>query len=85
VADGKEKLDLLKVQFPKYDPKSRTYGSAQIWNRFVANGLIATAFSRPTASWSPPAREARPTPARSTCSTRKQGSWCGTWPGISTA
>lgn len=45
VADGKEKLDLLRVQFPKYEPKSRTYGSAQVWNRFVANGLIATGYS----------------------------------------
>jgi WD40 repeat protein len=45
VADGTLKLDLLKVQFPKYDPASRTYGSAQLWNRFVAAGLIASAFS----------------------------------------
>jgi WD40 repeat protein len=45
VADGKEKLDFIKVQFPKYDPTSHTYGSAQIWNRFTANGLIASAYS----------------------------------------
>jgi WD40 repeat protein len=43
--DGKEKLDLLKVQFPKMDARSRTYGSAQVWRKFVANGLITTAVS----------------------------------------
>jgi WD40 repeat protein len=45
VADQTVKLDLLKVQFPKYDPAVHTYGGAQVWNRFVAGGLIATAFS----------------------------------------
>ncbi len=45
VADGKEKLDLLKVQFPKMNPADRTYGAAQVWRKFVANGLIATAIS----------------------------------------
>lgn len=42
---GKEKLDILKVQFPKYKPEDHTYGAAQIWRKFVANGLIATAYS----------------------------------------
>jgi WD40 repeat protein len=42
---GKEKLDLLKVQFPKLNPSDRSYGGAQVWRKFVANGLIATAFS----------------------------------------
>ena len=43
---GKEKLDILKVQFPKYKPNDRSYGAAQVWRKFVANGLIATAWSR---------------------------------------
>jgi WD40 repeat protein len=43
--DGKEKLDLLKVQFPKMNPDDHTYGAAQVWRKFVANGLIATAIS----------------------------------------
>jgi WD40 repeat protein len=42
---GKEKLDLLKVQFPKLNPSDRSYGGSQVWRKFVANGLIATAFS----------------------------------------
>lgn len=44
-ATGAEKLDLLKTQFPKLDPTKRTYGSGQVWRKFVANGLITTAFS----------------------------------------
>jgi WD40 repeat protein len=44
-ADGKEKLDLLKVQFPKLNPADRGYGPAQTWRKFVANGLITVAFS----------------------------------------
>jgi WD40 repeat protein len=42
---GKEKLDVLKVQFPKLNPMDRTYGGAQGWRKFVANGLITTAMS----------------------------------------
>ena len=45
VADAKEKLDLLKVQFPKLNAADRSYGGSQMWRKFVANGLIATAFS----------------------------------------
>ena len=41
VAEGVEQLDLLKVQFPKLDPKETTYGSAQVWRKFVAQGLVA--------------------------------------------
>ncbi len=41
VADGVEQLDLLKVQFPKLNPKETTYGSAQVWRKFVAQGLAA--------------------------------------------
>ena len=44
-ATGKETLDLLKLQFPKYNPSDRTYGGAQMWRKFVANGLITTAYS----------------------------------------
>jgi WD40 repeat protein len=44
-ATGKETLDLLKVQFPKFDAKERGYGPSQVWRKFVANGLIATAWS----------------------------------------
>lgn len=40
-----EKLDLLKVQFPKYDPTANTYDGAQLWRKFIAAGLIAAAFS----------------------------------------
>ncbi len=45
VASGKETLDLMKVQFPKFNPSDRTYGGSQMWRKFVANGLITTAFS----------------------------------------
>jgi WD40 repeat protein len=45
VASGKEKLDLLKVQFPKLNADDRTYGGSQLWRNFLANGLIATAYS----------------------------------------
>ena len=44
-ATGKETLDFLKVQFPKFNPNDRTYGTSQMWRKFVANGLIATAYS----------------------------------------
>ena len=42
---GKEKLDILKVHFPKINPADRGYGPAQVWRKFVANGLITTAWS----------------------------------------
>jgi len=42
---GKETLDLMKVQFPKFNTNDRTYGGSQVWRKFVAAGLIATAFS----------------------------------------
>ena len=44
-ADGREKLDLLKLEFPKLDPQATSYGAAQIWRTFVAGGLIAADFS----------------------------------------
>ncbi|MFN0020278.1 MAG: WD40 repeat domain-containing protein [Pirellulaceae bacterium] len=43
--DGTEKLDLLKVQFPKLNPQGRTYGDGQLWSKFVGVGLVAAAFS----------------------------------------
>ena len=45
VTDGTEKLDLLKVHFPKLDAKSSTYGSARVWRKFIKGGLIAADFS----------------------------------------
>lgn len=45
VADGAEKLDLLKLQFPKLDPTASSYGAAQVWRGFVHGGLIAADFS----------------------------------------
>lgn len=45
VETGKETLDLLKVLFPKFNAIDHSYGGAQVWRKFVANGLIATAFS----------------------------------------
>lgn len=45
VSDATEKLDILKTQFTKLNPNDRTYGAAQMWRKFIANGLIATAIS----------------------------------------
>ena len=42
---GKEKLDIMKVQFPKFDASVRGYGPSQMWRKFVANGLITSAWS----------------------------------------
>jgi len=44
-ATGKETLDVLKVQFPKYNASDRSYGGSQVWRKFVANGLICVAYS----------------------------------------
>jgi WD40 repeat protein len=43
--DASEMLDLLKIQFPKIDPKDTSYGGAQGWRGFVKDGLIAADFS----------------------------------------
>lgn len=43
--DGAEKLDLMKVQFPKLHPTDRSYGGSQTWRKFVANGLITAAYA----------------------------------------
>lgn len=45
VATAKEKLDILKVQFPKLDYNIRTYGAMQMWKKFVSDGLVCTAIS----------------------------------------
>jgi len=42
---GKETLDVMKVQFPKFNPADRKYETSQMWRKFIAAGLIATAFS----------------------------------------
>lgn len=34
-------LELLKIQFPKYDPTGTGYDTAQTWRKFTADGLIA--------------------------------------------
>jgi len=45
VKTATESLDLLKVQFPKYRPEDTSYGGAQVWRKFVANGLVTADFS----------------------------------------
>jgi WD40 repeat protein len=42
---GTEKLDVLKVMFPKVKVRDNSYGYAQVWGKFVARGLVAAAFS----------------------------------------
>jgi WD40 repeat protein len=42
---GEEKLDVLKTLFPKYKPEETSYGAAQVWRKFVAQGLLAADFS----------------------------------------
>ena len=44
-ADGTEKLDLLKIQVPKLKSDDTSYGAAQAWRKFVADGLVASDFS----------------------------------------
>lgn len=41
VDEQKPTLDLLKIQFPKYDATASTYESAQTWRKFTGDGLIA--------------------------------------------
>lgn len=45
VAEKKETLDLLRVQFPKYNPDDASYGGSQVWRKFVGAGLVSVAFS----------------------------------------
>lgn len=44
-SSGNEKLDILKTQFPKLNPKETSYGGAQLWRKFIAGGLVAADFS----------------------------------------
>jgi len=44
-ASGNEKLDILKAMFPKLKPEENSYGSAQVWRKFIAHGLVAADFS----------------------------------------
>ncbi len=41
----KETLDVLKAQFPKYDPTASSYEASQTWRKFIAAGLVAADFS----------------------------------------
>jgi WD40 repeat protein len=41
VAEGSVKVDVLKVQFPKLRTEETSYDAAQLWRKFVANGLVA--------------------------------------------
>jgi WD40 repeat protein len=45
VADGSQKLDILKTHLPKLDATATSYGAAQAWRPFVGHGLVAAAFS----------------------------------------
>lgn len=45
VAERKETLDLLRVQFPKYNPDDSSYGGSQVWRKFVGAGLVSVAIS----------------------------------------
>lgn len=45
VADQSERLDILKVQFPKLKADETSYGAAQPWRKFLADGLVALAYS----------------------------------------
>ncbi|QDU30160.1 WD domain, G-beta repeat [Anatilimnocola aggregata] len=38
---GDVKFDILKINLSKYDTKATSYGSAQVWRKFVSAGLIA--------------------------------------------
>jgi WD40 repeat protein len=42
---GEEQLDVLKTLFPKYKADETSYGSAQVWRKFIAQGLVAADFS----------------------------------------
>jgi WD40 repeat protein len=44
-ATGNEKLDILKAMFPKLKPEETSYGSAQVWRKFMAQGLVAADIS----------------------------------------
>lgn len=43
--EGKEKVDILKVQFPKVTKRDNSYGYAQTWGKFVKRGFVCSQFS----------------------------------------
>lgn len=45
VESGEERLDIMKVQFPKYEKPENSYGYATAWKKFVGRGFVASAFS----------------------------------------
>lgn len=45
VETQKSKLDLLQIQFPKMKAEEHSYGSSQVWRKFVARGLLGATFS----------------------------------------
>ncbi len=45
VKSAKESLDILKVQFPKYDRAATSYEASQLWRKFTGDGLIAAAIA----------------------------------------
>jgi len=45
VESGKEKLDILKIIYPNVKVRDNSYGYATTWGAFVAQGLVAAAFS----------------------------------------
>jgi WD40 repeat protein len=45
VATAKPTLDLLKIQFPKYDPQASSYDQSQVWRKFVGDGLVGSDIS----------------------------------------
>lgn len=44
-ATGEVKLDIFKTMFPKYKTDETSYGGAQLWRKFTADGLIAADIS----------------------------------------
>jgi WD40 repeat protein len=44
-ASGEVKLDVLKKHLPKYNPDENSYGSSQVWRKFVSSGLVAVDIS----------------------------------------
>jgi len=44
-ATAEVSLDLLQTQFPKLKSTDTSYGSSQMWRKFIAQGLVALAFS----------------------------------------
>ena len=43
VADGKEKIDVLKVLYPAVKVRDNSYGYSQVWRKLVGGGGLVTA------------------------------------------